>query len=406
MPKVRYLTAKEVTTLLGVSPATLYAYVSRGLIRSESVEGDSRARRYHAEDVQKLKDRKENRKNPAAVARSALHWGTPILESALTLIHDGVLYYRGYDVAALVSSHTAEQVAALLWTGASDDADRLFGSPPPVQPYLDAVRRAAFDHDLNIAQKLNLAFTLASMEDLAAFQLTPDQVAHTGARILHLMTAIIADGNPESTMAHALQMAWCPANPHAVSLLNAGLILCADHELNVSSFTARVVASAGAQPYMVVSAALGALQGQRHGGVTEQAMRLLYDVDEPSRARRVIADRLRRGERIPGFGHTLYQDGDPRAKVCFTLLRDGFPDAESLKLADSIIEAVYEAVQVHPNIDFALAIMAHVLNLPEGAAFAIFALGRTLGWIGHAIEQYRSGDLIRPRAAYVGVPPR
>src|SRR4051812_13347265 len=96
MPKSRYLTAKEATDLLGVSPATLYAYVSRGLIRSEAIEGDSRVRRYHSEDVQKLKERKANRKNPAQVARSALHWGAPILESALTLIADGGLYYRGH----------------------------------------------------------------------------------------------------------------------------------------------------------------------------------------------------------------------------------------------------------------------------------------------------------------------
>src|SRR5512142_3409219 len=127
MKKSRYLTAKEATAILGISPATLYAYVSRGLIRSEGVEGDSRAHRYSAEDVEKLKAQKAQRKNPAEAARNALHWGAPLLESALTLITDDGLYYRGRSALDLATTRRVEVVAAICWTGDIADAGRLFG---------------------------------------------------------------------------------------------------------------------------------------------------------------------------------------------------------------------------------------------------------------------------------------
>src|SRR5690348_1365281 len=109
----RYLTAKEATGILGITPGTLYAYVSRGLIRSETTDADSRARRYSAEDVYKLKERKEQRQNPAKAAQNALHWGTPLLESGLTLITEQGPYYRGYSALGLASSHSLEQIATL-----------------------------------------------------------------------------------------------------------------------------------------------------------------------------------------------------------------------------------------------------------------------------------------------------
>src|SRR5262245_15461570 len=126
----RYLSASEAADLLGISKATLYAYVSRGLIRSEALGQQSRARRYLAEDVRKLKDRKEYRQNPAQVAQDALHWGTPLLDSALTLITDETLYYRGHDAAILARTSTIEQVAALFWTGNLREETTLFAALP------------------------------------------------------------------------------------------------------------------------------------------------------------------------------------------------------------------------------------------------------------------------------------
>ena len=130
MANVRYVTAKEAATLLGVKEATLYAYVSRGLIRSEAISDAPRQRLYLAEDVQKLAARKVQRRDPAKVPREALHWGIPMLESALTLITENTLYYRGYDAIKLARAHTLEEVAALLWTGNLEQAEQLFTSKP------------------------------------------------------------------------------------------------------------------------------------------------------------------------------------------------------------------------------------------------------------------------------------
>jgi len=394
----RYLTAKEVTAMLGITPATLYAYVSRGLIRSEATESDSRAKRYNAEDVYKLKERKEQRQNPTKAAQNALHWGTPILESGLTLITEQGPYYRGYAARALAQSHTIEQVAALFWTGDFSAADRLFASRAPINQALD--RPALLVH-----QRLNLALTLASAEDWAAYDLRPDATALTGARILKLVTAALI-GVPaiNGSITQALSTAW--ASDAVQQLLNAALILCVDHELNVSSFTARVVASAEAHPYAVVMGGLAALQGIKHGGSTERAEALLRDIATITDISDYLSERLRQGEYIPGFGHRVYPDGDPRAAFLLDLAARQFPDSPAMALAQRVIAAIRQLIDQAPNIDFALATLVHTLQLPKGSGFALFALGRTVGWIGHAIEQYALKTMIRPRATYTGVPPR
>jgi citrate synthase len=401
--KKRYLTAAEVTELLGITPATLYAYVSRGLIRSESVEGDSRARRYHTEDALNLKERKAQRQNPARAAENALDWGTPLLDSALTLITDDHLYYRGCDALALARDHTIEQVAALLWRGSMAQADALFARRNAPASVLEGMQSQV---NLSLVQRLYIALALASEDDLLAYDLSAPNVAATGARILGLMAAVLANRQSAEAIVPLLRAGWCAERPDAEWFLNAALILCADHELNVSSFTARVVASAETPPYGVVIAGLAALQGVKHGGNTEQVEALLREIREPADARTVIVERLRRGERIPGFGHKLYHDSDPRAHFLLDALNDAYPDAEVVRLAAEIIRVLRETLDLAPNVDFALVLVARLFDLPRGAALGLFALGRTIGWIGHAIEQYETKLLIRPRARYTGIPPR
>lgn len=392
----RYLTAKEATEQLGVTRDTLYAYVSRGLIRSEAADGNSRARRYHADDVRRLMDRKAERANPARVAEAALNWGMPVLDSALTLIADGRLYYRGYDVAALATERTFEDVAGLLWTGSMERG--IFEDlSQPEQPQPDA--------RLSLFRRMMTALVMTSEDDLLAYDLSRQNVARTGVRILHLMTSAIVGMDVNGGIAARLAARWCSDVPCAQALLNAALILCADHELNASSFAARVAASADTQPYGVAMAGLATLQGLKHGGNTERVAALLREIETPERARRVIAERVRRGEGVPGFGHYLYPDGDPRAVFLLDALRTAQLDSTGVRLGEAVIATMREALAVEPNIDFALVLLARTLQLPDGAPLALFALGRTAGWIAHAIEQYEEKQLIRPRARYVGPPP-
>jgi citrate synthase len=399
MANVRYMTAKDASALLGVKEATLYAYVSRGLIRSEAISDAPRQRLYLAEDVQQLAARKVQRRDPAKVARDALHWGTPMLESALTLITENTLYYRGYDAMQLARAHTFEEVAALLWTGSLEPAAQLFAT----KPLLASRMWPSADALLPTLQRLQVALALAATDDLRAYDFHPEAVAQTGARILWLMAAVAASVDTlDTTIAGTLAQAW---QPGTTALLNAALVLCADHELNTSSFTARVVASAEASPYAVILAGLAALEGFKHGGQTKQATAFLREVAEPSRVRLVLAERLRRGERLPGFGHQLYPDSDPRAVALLSMLAEAYPTSPALALANAVIREAPAVTSSAPTIDFALAVLEHTLQLPYGTGLTLLALGRTAGWIGHALEQYQGQRLIRPRARYIGVPP-
>jgi citrate synthase len=192
----------------------------------------------------------------------------------------------------------------------------------------------------------------------------------------------------------------------AGALLDAALVLCVDHELPVSTFAARCVASSGATPYAVVLAGLAALGGVKHGGQIELVEAFLREIEAAGDARVVISGRLRRGELIPGFGHSLYPEGDPRGAGLLRVVAETHPEGPGVDLCEDVAGEVLRLLGGRPTVDFALATAARALELPPGGAVALFGLGRTVGWIGHAIEQYQGDSLIRPRARYTGEQPR
>jgi citrate synthase len=238
-----------------------------------------------------------------------------------------------------------------------------------------------------------------------AFDLRAPRVARTGARILRLLTSAGANAAfDEGTIDAALARAW-KIGARGGDVLRAALVLCADHELNVSSFTARCVASAGAHPYGVVIAGLAALEGPRHGGAGARVESMLESLRHARTLRSVLGARMRRGEAIDGFGHPLYREGDPRARLLLDLLGERYARSPEYRFVMEFVQAASALTGEHPNIDLGLAAVGRVLKLPPGSALIIFAVGRSVGWIGHAIEQYATGQLIRPRARYVGVLP-
>lgn len=398
----RWYTAQEAAAELGVTLATLYAYASRGLLHSEAVPGEPRSRRYPREDVLRLKERKELRREPERAVPKALHWGsTPVLESAITLIEGGRLYYRGRDVVDLARSRSVEEVAALIWTGNPEDAAELFASKTPELP----LKKIDQKTDLPPIERCQAILPLAGAGDPASWDLRPRSVAATGARILRLLARVASGGPASGGIATILQKGWVPGHPEAAGPITAALILSADHELNISAFTARCVASAAAAPYDVVTAALAALKGARHGGHTRRMEAIFREAGTAENARQTLADRLRRGEEIPGTGHALYPDGDPRGKALLDLAVEVAPGSPAVALAQALAKAVRELLGEHPNLDFGLVALARALELPPDTPLALFALGRTIGWIGHAIEEYGLERLIRPRAAYVGEAP-
>ena len=218
-----YLTAREAAAELNVARATLYAYVSRGLVRSEASE-NARSRLYRADDVRALRARKTPGEGRDNVARAALSFGAPVLDSAITLIADGRLYYRGRDACELARSARFEQVATLLWQQADKD--------PFDQPVAALALPAP---DLAPLPRALSALAMAGEEDISGFNLSAVGVAQSGARIVRLLTAAFANA-PASRQAVHLQLAaaWGLGEVSA-ELLRSALVLAADHELNASA---------------------------------------------------------------------------------------------------------------------------------------------------------------------------
>jgi len=396
------LSADEAARELGVTLPTLYAYVSRGLIRSRPELG-TRRRRYLAEDVWLLRQRKEQRRDPVRTAEEALHQGLPAIESRLSVIRDGRLYYRGKDVVSLAVTCTLEQVAALLWAG--DLASELPDEPvAPPQEWRTLLRLAA---GLPPLETFEVLLPLLAARDSGAYDAQPVSVQRIGLKIVRLLSAAAVGAKPSRTeTAQVLQEGWPTASPGDRALLRAALVLYADNGINPSSFTARCVASAGSTPYAVVLAGLAALQGTKHGGACERAEALLDEAADAAGARRVVEARLRRGEPIPGFGHPLYPAGDPRGALLLQLVTEQHGRARDVALATALVHAVRDLTGQLPNVDFGVVALCRALKLPPGASLALLGIGRTVGWIAHGLEQYQEGRLIRPRARYAGEPPQ
>jgi citrate synthase len=406
-----WMTAREAAARLGVSRATLYAYVSRGHVRSQATAGTSRARAYAREDVERLRQRRESRRDPERAAADALRWGVPVLESAITLIDGRGLYYRGRNAVTLARTASVDAVARLIWNATAREPrgdDRGRNRNRDRNRDRDRHGRLAtgsWKLEAGFVGRAQEALARAAAGDPAAFDVRPERVAAAGGRILDTVVSTATGTTPAGEAADvALACAW-RVDRRATDVIRAALILCADHELNVSSFTARCIASAGSSPYAVVIGGLAALEGPRHGGAGARVETMLDSMRRSRDLPGAVAARLQRGEPIDGFGHPLYPDGDPRAAALLDLLRASYARSAELTFVLGVARAASDAGHGHPNLDFALASASRVLCLPAGAPLVLFAIGRTIGWIGHAIEQYASGQLIRPRARYTGVQP-
>jgi citrate synthase len=391
-----YLSAREASAELAISPATLYAYVSRGLIRSEP-SPDSRSHRYRAEDIRGLKERRTPTVEPHGF--KSFDPELPVMDSAIATITEQGAIYRGVNCVDLAEKDTLEHTATLLWdvTGVDPFApDNCPHVSDEMRAIAEAARRAA------PIERAIAVLALATSADPGAFTRAPEGRAMVGARILRLLVATMLNTAPSAEPLHQqIARAWAPDNKHAADLIRRALVLLADHELNASTFTVRCAASTGLNLYDSIIAGLAALKGPMHGGAGVLASRLvktLIDQDpEP-----VIRERVALGERFAGFGHGVYKRGDPRAmSLLNALTRAGAARKFTREVPERIAEATGEFV----NIDYALAVLAHSLRLAAGSELTLFAMARAVGWIAHASEQLQYGRLIRPRARYVGPAP-
>lgn len=191
-----------------------------------------------------------------------------------------------------------------------------------------------------------------------------------------------------------------------LAVVNAAMVLLADHDLAASTFGVRVAASTRADPGAVVTAGLGVLSGPLHGSASRVA-REMFDRAAAVGAARAVGEILTAGGRIPGFGHSVYLDADPRAVVLLDLLRRAAGRTRAMDIVDDVHAAVSERIDKYANVDFALGAMTMIADMPPDGGEVIMSIARIAGWLAHAIEEYTESPLrFRPRASYIGAAPR
>ena len=430
-----WINAAEAARRLGVKQASLYSYVSRGVLTRRKADG-SRASLFSATEVEGLARRGRPRRAPGPAEL--------VIETELTEITGDQLRYRGMDAIALARSRGFEQVAALLWTGTLgdggdgnlDDRGRVLWEAPAPAVAAGSAAQAALPPGTLPLERLQVIVPALAAADPLRLHLDPPAVIAAGRCLIAGMVDClpVAAGGPVlgngqapraaeagrgdirgngtgrerrtrgGTVAERLVPKLCPADPGAglIDVVRAALVLLADHELAASTLAARVAASMRADPYAVVATGLGAVGGTLHGGASFGAEVMLRSAPGPADAARAVGDLLRRGERIPGFGHFVYRRRDPRAVLLLDLLRAAAPGSERLAVAEAVLAEARGRSLPEPNIDFALAALAVMAGMIPGAGEAIFAVARAAGWVAHALEEYVRRTPIRPRGIYTG----
>jgi len=295
-----------------------------------------------------------------------------------------------------------ERVAELLWTGTLPEvagpAARLHHDPAQLWP-LFAGRASLPKMALMLASLALTDRDRHNASDAAEFArartLFHRLAQAAGSRAPRRPAAVRVAG----TLLVALRV---PQKPELLSNVDSALVLCAEHELNASAFAARVAASAGADLYACLGAAVNTLSGSAHGGMCARVEALIASIESKGRAARTVHEWLGRGEQIPGFGHPLYPNGDPRARLLVELAKAHGARNEPAKIAFALLDAMARGGHPAPTLDAGLVTLCHCLELPPGSAGSIFAVGRCAGWVAHALEQRAAGYLLRPRALYVG----
>lgn len=371
----------EACRRLGVRAQTVYAYVSRGKLDVQPDPADPRRSLYRGDDVERLARRKLAGRKHETLAAGTLFGAEPSVPTSLSGFHRGRLHYRGQDAVTLARSASLEDVARLLW-----NAENLPDFAPASPAAVPSPGRAA-------------AFTA-----VAALAAAGHSTRGRLTRLLHQESQGLVGQVAHAFGAHAdakplhLRFARGWKQPARVAeLLRTALVLLADHEVTSSAFAARIAASTGASLPACLLAGLSTLSGPLHGDASGQVRALFAEVAR-SGDDAVLDHYLSTGLPLPGFGHHLYPDGDPRAMALLSLF-------EPPAALGRFIEKVTSLTGLHPTVDVALAALVTQYRLPADAAFALFATARSVGLLAHSIEQLATPQVIRPRGRYAGPVP-
>lgn len=376
-----WLPAAQALELMQVRPQTLYASVSRGRIRAKPDAADPRRSLYHRDDVQRIATRARGRRSSETVASEAIQWGEPVLASGVSTVAEGRLLYRGQDACMLAEHATLEEIAGLLWECA-----------PPHFPASAVPVVSAGDSPPLQAGLLALAARAAT--DLPSRGRSPSVLRAEAAEAIGALADALLGTAPSRAMPLHVRLAAAWRRPRAADDLRRALVLLADHELNASTFAARVTASTGASVAACLLTGLSTLTGPLHGGASAAVQALMRNAVAIG-TEAAVREWLAHDRPLAAFGHPLYPNGDARCRALLANIELPPAFGELRAIGEKLLG---DAV----NIDFGLAALAAVHKLPAGAPLALFALSRTVGWTAHVLEQQATGQLIRPRARYTG----
>jgi citrate synthase len=412
------LTTAQAAERLGVKPATLYSYVSRGLLQRQRTAAGST---FDPQEVAQL-SRSARHPGPRRVSSSRRDPGAaddrfnePVFVTEVTLIEGGRLYYRGMDAVALSRSRTFEEVAGWLWSGAWPERAERWSTPPEAAAAI-AAAAAHLDRSTLPIERFMLAVVVAALGDDLRHDLSPLSVTIVGRHLLSTLVDVLPTVTGEG-----LQMGWpaggsiserlwprlSPLAPTAARLgvLEAALVLAADHELAPSTLAVRVAAALRADPYAAVMTGLGPASGSWYSGSSgaPTEVELLLGEAVSGDAERAIGDRLRRTGTTPhGFGMPLYPQGDPRGAELLARVRDIGGDPARQAVVQRVIQVAGDRGFPPPNVDLGLGALAFCAEMRPGAGQAISTFGKAAGWLAHAMEEYADPTRFRSRAAYVG----
>ncbi|MEP0942134.1 MAG: citrate synthase [Rhizobiaceae bacterium] len=375
MKNLNWIDAKTACAVLGIKPQTLYAYVSRHRIGTMTDPDDARASLYSGTDIESLSVQKRRPRARADVARAAIHWGDPVMPTSITEIRNGSVFLRGRAIEMCAAEMSLEQVTAMLC-----------GVDCVTCPTTSVVVKG--DNAFSRAMKVLVqeAETAVPMQDL-----NETQIAQQAGRMMSLVTDACLGQIFAGQVHQRIGAAW-GLDAKTQNLLRQALVLLSDHELNPSTFAVRICASTGTSLPSALLSGIATLSGPRHGGVASLTMTALRAA-QGGDIKTVLSDFAPHDPYSYGFGHPLYPSGDPRAAHLLGQIPGNAPVVRAITLLS-------EHLGLEPNIDSALAAFSIHHGCPWDAATTIFSVGRLAGWTAHAIEQVRSGAIIRPRAKY------
>lgn len=405
------LTRQESLERLQVKSSTLYAYVSRGLIRRVPHD-DPRQSLYSRTDVERLRARRRGRPTRAAAAESSMHWGEPIIDSAITQIGPLGPSYRGRNATELAeTSATYEDVAALLLTGTWDGLQSpwpTMHTPVDLRPLLSSFSSAPLGADIgHVAAIVTLALGMHGRDSL---EISKADTIYAARQIIQTLTGCLGLLRPKSQFierlpdepiaAFAIRATGGLDTPGTRRALDSALILLADHELASATFTARIAASSSANLYQCVAAAISCHLGISSGLAGNFVEEAFFE-DVNSRSLKTKIKMLRdHGPSRFGFNHPLYSGTDPRATAILAAVR-------ALKLRSSSLDRVFDLLRIleetghRPGAAVGLAVLTRALRMPAGSARALWIISRAAGWVAHVIEQRSLPFILRPRARYI-----